>query len=531
MRMSPPRVGHRDDGDLLREMVHALGSEPDVEGVVRASSHWVGAALGWELDALRIALPDPLGHLRTVLSDGEGLIDDDSLERASAVFDGKATSRLPARSVTGAQAVTVPIVARGFAYGVLDLVAPAHVIDERWDTLVAVVGQVAVALSNASARDSLDRDRETMRRAAVLGARVAQARTREEALREIVRGLHRDLGLRSAAWLVDGGDPILVSARGIGSGRRDRLRAIGAPGSGELPARLASTFSSVLSSDDPELIDAGGSVVVMDAPQDPQLREAVALVQGVAGQLLGWLFSIEHLRRRNVALDTALTLTAHELRGPMLAAKATIDGMLQEAGRAADDRARLRDSRRQLEELADIVDPLLRWSVSGDRLRRRAGDLVGVVEEAIDSVVRETGEARVMLELPLDPVRVPISRRHVSFAIRNLIRNAIAFSPPDSVVAVRVAFDDASTTISVHDQGIGVAAEDVDTIFEPFARGRSGRSMRAGNGLGLFVVQRVADSHGGRVWVDSGQAGTSFHLTLPLRSGAGERKEGSPSKR
>ena len=145
-------------GVLLREMVHALGSEPDVEGVVRASSHWIGAALG--LGARRSCdsrCPTRVVDLRTVLSDGEGLIDDDSLERASAVFDGKVTSRLPARAGTRAQAVTIPIVSRGFAYGVLDIVAPAHVIDERWDTLVAVVGQVAVALSNATARDSLDR--------------------------------------------------------------------------------------------------------------------------------------------------------------------------------------------------------------------------------------------------------------------------------------------------------------------------------------------------------------------------------------
>ncbi len=236
---------------------------------------------------------------------------------------------------------------------------------------------------------------------------MAQSSTREEALREIVRGVHQGFGLRAAAWLLEGGEPVLVSARGLGSRRRDRLRVIVQPGRGDLSARLASTFASAASSDAPDVIDAGGTVVVMDADHDPRFREAISLVQGVSAGLLRCLFSMEQLRRRNTSLDDALTMTAHELRGPMLAAKATIDGMLQEPGRAADDRTRLREARRQLEELADVVGPLLRWSVSDERLRRRSSDLVGLVAKAIDFVVRETGEDRVILEVSLDPGACP----------------------------------------------------------------------------------------------------------------------------
>ena len=520
MRMASARASRHDGDAVLREMSHEFGSEPDVDAVIRASSHWIGAALGWELDAMRFALPDAQGDLRAALSTGEELIEDASLRRAHMAFARKAPKRRPARTRRGSQALTLPLVVRGVAVGVLDVVAPSNVLDERWETLDAVVSRIAIALANVAARSSIERGREAMRKAALLGARVAHAPTREEAIREIVRALHQDFGLRAAAWLVEEGGPLLVSTRGVGSRRRDRLRAIAASGPGDLSTRLASTFASVTASDDPDVIDAGGTIVVMDANQDPQLREAIVLAQAVSGQLLAWSFSLEQLQKRNVSLDTALTLTAHELRGPLLAAKATIDGMLQEAGRGGADRARLRDSRRQLEELASIVDPLLRWSVSGDGLRRRGGDLIGLVAKAIDSVVLETGEDRVVLEVPLDPSSVPISRRHLSFAIANLIRNAIAFSPSESVVSVRVAFDDATATVSVHNEGIGVAEEEVESIFEPFSRGRSGRSARAGNGLGLFVVQRVANSHGGRVWVKSGEEGTTFHLTIPLRTAA-----------
>lgn len=523
--MGMAQASRDDGGAVLREMCHEFGSELDVEGVAQASSRWVGAALGWEFDAMRIVLPDAHGDLRAVHSIRGELIQDPILRRAHKAFDRKATSRRPARARRRSHSLTLPFVARGVAFGVLDVVAPSRVIDERMDTLDAVASQIATALANLAARSSIERGREAMRKAALLGTRVAHAPTREEALREIVRGLHQDFGLRTAAWLVEGSGPLLISTRGIGSGRRDRLRAITASRPGDLSAR----FASVTASEAPDVIDADGAVVVMDANQDPQLREAVALVQAVSRQLLSGLFSLEQLRKRNASLDTALTLTAHELRGPLLAAKATIDGMLQEEGRGAVDRARLRDARSQLEELAGIVDPLLRWSISGDGLRRRGGDLVGLVAKAIDSVVQETGQDRVVLEVPLDPVSVPMSRRHLSLAIANLIRNAIAFSRPESMVAVRVAFDDATATVSVRNEGIGVGAEEVEAIFEPFSRGRAGRSMHAGNGLGLFVVQRVADAHGGRVWVDSGERRTTFHLMLPLRTVVAERGVPHPS--
>ena len=518
---------------MLVEMLDALGSELDLEGVVHASAQLVGAVFGWQLHAFRLALPDASGDLRAVAGIDEALVGDASFEAARGAFDRMTPSLRPALAGVGTQALTIPFVSDGLAYGVVDIVAPTDVIDGRRDALDAVAGRIAAALSDVSAPSSIERGRPEMHQATAIVARVAQSSTREEALREIVRGVHQGFGLRAAAWLLEGGEPVLVSARGLGSRRRDRLRVIVQPGRGELSARLASTFASAASSDAPDVIDAGGTVVVMDADHDPRFREAISLVQGVSAGLLRCLFSMEQLRRRNTSLDDALTMTAHELRGPMLAAKATIDGMLQEPRRAADDRTRLREARRQLEELADVVGPLLRWSVSDERLRRRSSDLVGLVAKAIDSVVRETGEDRVILEVSLDPVTVPISRRHLSFAVGNLIRNAIAFSPRDSVVGVRIMFDPAAATISVHDSGIGVPAEDVDSIFQPFARGRLGRAVRAGNGLGLFVVQRVADSHGGRVWVESGATGTTFHLALPLRRAAddGRGRHGSVDRR
>jgi two-component system sensor histidine kinase SenX3 len=107
-------------------------------------------------------------------------------------------------------------------------------------------------------------------------------------------------------------------------------------------------------------------------------------------------------------------------------------------------------------------------------------------------------------------------------AVRNLIDNAITYSPPGTRVAVhaRVADgdDDAVVEISVSDQGIGIAEADQARVFERFYRVDPARSRSTGGtGLGLAIVKHVATNHGGdvSVWSSEGE-GSTFTVRLPL---------------
>jgi two-component system sensor histidine kinase SenX3 len=120
----------------------------------------------------------------------------------------------------------------------------------------------------------------------------------------------------------------------------------------------------------------------------------------------------------------------------------------------------------------------------------------------------------------LTKIVASVSRRHLSLAVADLVRNAIAYSPPGSLVDVRMAVQGRSALISVRDRGDGIAQDDVEAIFHPFERGRSSAGERSGSGLGLFVVKRVAEAHGGSVWVDRDGSSTTFHLSVPLRANA-----------
>jgi two-component system sensor histidine kinase SenX3 len=107
----------------------------------------------------------------------------------------------------------------------------------------------------------------------------------------------------------------------------------------------------------------------------------------------------------------------------------------------------------------------------------------------------------------------------IATAVTNLVENAIAYSGDDTKVTLTVREDDAWVEIDVADQGIGIAPDDVDRIFERFYRADQARSRATGGtGLGLAIVKHIATNHGGRVDVTSELGGGStFTLRLPAQ--------------
>jgi len=111
------------------------------------------------------------------------------------------------------------------------------------------------------------------------------------------------------------------------------------------------------------------------------------------------------------------------------------------------------------------------------------------------------------------------SDSQVATAVTNLVENAIAYSAEDTVVSLILRQDEDWVELDVSDQGIGIAAQDIDRIFERFYRADQARSRSTGGtGLGLAIVKHIATNHGGRVDVTSNIGeGSTFTLRLPAR--------------
>ncbi len=226
--------------------------------------------------------------------------------------------------------------------------------------------------------------------------------------------------------------------------------------------------------------------------------------------------------------DHFLALLSHELRNPLGAMGASL-AVLHRAAPGSDMDRRARGVlERQTGQLARLVDELL------DVTRIREGkielslarvDACDLVRRACDEVRAAFAERRVALSVDVDatPAWVQVDAARVSQMIGNLLGNALKFTPPGQRVEVTARARGATVAVTVRDTGAGIAAGDLDRIFEPFVQAERTRDVAHGGlGLGLPLVRELAKLHGGTVRGSSGGVGhgAEFVIELPLAQGA-----------
>jgi signal transduction histidine kinase len=116
---------------------------------------------------------------------------------------------------------------------------------------------------------------------------------------------------------------------------------------------------------------------------------------------------------------------------------------------------------------------------------------------------------------PVPPIHG--SARDIALLVRNLVDNAIRYTPDGGEVGVVVTADDATVILRVQDTGVGIPQRDLPRIFERFYRVDHARSRETGGtGLGLSIVKHVCENHGGEIRVESELGrGTTFEVRLP----------------
>jgi len=214
----------------------------------------------------------------------------------------------------------------------------------------------------------------------------------------------------------------------------------------------------------------------------------------------------EELRRR-MAGDVA-----HELRTPLTNLRCELEAI--QDGLASPDAERIGSLHDEVLHLQRLVEDLQELAVADAgalRLHREPTELAG----AIARLVGDRGELSCEAELA---VEVDVTR--LRQIVDNLLANAAAHTPRGGRVRVRVARSGPDAAVSVSDDGPGIPADALERIFERFYRIDEARDReRGGAGLGLAIVRRLVELHGGRVWADSTEGkGATFTFTIPLAS-------------
>ena len=207
--------------------------------------------------------------------------------------------------------------------------------------------------------------------------------------------------------------------------------------------------------------------------------------------------------------------TAHEVRAPLLAVRGAIERVLTGEGvLGASDRRLLRRSVDELTRLSSSIESLLSLSFQPLVLHLERANMVRIVREAIASCTLRSGSERVWVRGPTSiPVAVDTAR--VRAAIANVVRNALAYAPPDTNVIIEVHAAAESVSILVKDAGPGIDAAEHEAIFRPFVRGSAGVGEAGGLGVGLALTKQIIEAHGGTIGVRSGASGSVFEIHLP----------------
>ncbi|SNS48348.1 PAS domain S-box-containing protein [Noviherbaspirillum humi] len=219
-----------------------------------------------------------------------------------------------------------------------------------------------------------------------------------------------------------------------------------------------------------------------------------------------------------------LATLAHELRNPLAPLRTGLD-LVSMTMQPPEPIARVHAMMsRQVDHLVHLVDDLLdlaRVNSGKIVLKRSRQPLADVIQAAVEvgqPLMREKGH-EFILRLPDEPVWMDVDRNRLSQVISNLLTNSAKYTPPGGRIMLALEREGGMAVIRVTDNGIGLAADDVPRVFDMFTQvGRGLGHSQGGLGIGLNLVKRLTEKHGGTVSVSSpglGQ-GSTFTLRLPV---------------
>ena len=256
------------------------------------------------------------------------------------------------------------------------------------------------------------------------------------------------------------------------------------------------------------------------------LRVQSFLVRDDPGHVLGRGVLLDDITLERSSMQSrseTLARAAHELKTPLAIIKGCATTLLGSSlnwePTMLHEMLQMIDT--QADRLHDILNTLLdvwRLDAGVQNLRLSEVHISKLLEQLVERWRKHAPHHQFVCNIPAEDIVVQCDALRIEQALNHLLNNAVTYSPTGSSSKIQLEMNDGEVRLSITDQGVGIAHEHLERIFDRFYRISPSDERSSGSGLGLAVVRATVEAHGGKIWADSPGAGhgTTFYCTLPL---------------
>jgi two-component system sensor histidine kinase KdpD len=251
--------------------------------------------------------------------------------------------------------------------------------------------------------------------------------------------------------------------------------------------------------------------------------QAIANLAGIAVERLrsqAVASRIEAARQSEFLKSLLLDALAHDFMTPLTSIKGAITSVRSGYSHDAEEEDLLAVVEEEADKLNGMVDETIdmaRIESGRVQLRRRTVTLDGLINACLGKMASLLDGRPTNVDVRAGIPPISADPELLGLALRQIIGNAIKYSPAGSRIEISGAEEGATVTVSVRDEGPGIAADEVDAIFERYYRGSRTQETVPGTGMGLSIARDIVVAHGGRIWAKNRQTtGAEFAFVLPI---------------
>jgi two-component system, OmpR family, sensor histidine kinase KdpD len=389
--------------------------------------------------------------------------------------------------------------------------------------LTAVIASELSALARQRTQMAVDREHE-MERLYSLSRAILLSDPARSAPRQIAERIAEIFELRSVALF----DALAgVTHSGGAEVMKDiesRLRQAATLGSTPGPAAANESPALVIS------VEIGGRPIgALAIPADEISETAFQAIANLAAIALERVRTQEAAGRAEAARQseelksTLLDAIAHEFKTPLTSIKASATGILSSPSSLSDEQRELLsvvdEETDHLSRLVTEAIQMARFEAGKIQLNKELCAVESLVRPVLREMAAQLEERKVNVQIPADLPGVFADAELIRLVIRQLLNNALKYTPPGSPLSLRAAQSGDHVTLSLADRGPGIAERERGKVFEKFFRSREAQPHVTGSGMGLAICKEILEAHGGGISVEPGpEGGSVFTLSLPLET-------------